>query len=113
MFTSWMHSNKIYSEGRNLIYSEFVSKFVYVKSKRLWKPRKKGHTIGRLMWVPPSIVELFYLRMMLTVSRGPFSYEDIRTIANVQYSTFRDACFAIGFLEDDKEYIEAIREAKD
>ena len=34
-------------------------------------------------------------------------------MANVVYPTFRDACFALGFLQDDKEYVEAIKEAKD
>ena len=28
------------------------------------------------------------------------------------YPTFKDACFALGFLQDDKEYVEAIKEAK-
>ena len=30
-----------------------------------------------------------------------------------QYPTYREACFAMGFLQDDREYVEAIREAKD
>lgn len=51
--------------------------------------------------------------MMLTIAKGPTSYEDIRTVANVQHPTFRDACFAMGLLEDDREYIEAIKEAED
>ncbi|XP_058775595.1 uncharacterized protein LOC131649862 [Vicia villosa] len=49
--------------------------------------------------------------MMLTVAKGPTTYEEIRTVDNIQYDTFRDACFAMGFLEDDKEYIAAIKEA--
>ncbi|XP_058777696.1 uncharacterized protein LOC131651964 [Vicia villosa] len=72
---------------------------------------KKGFTIGRLIWVPPTTGELFYLRMMLTVAKGPTTYEEIRTVDNIQFDTFRDACFAMGFLEDDKEYIAAIKEA--
>ncbi|CAJ2663091.1 unnamed protein product [Trifolium pratense] len=55
--------------------------------------------------------EVFYLRMMLTVVKGPTSYEDIRTVKGTLYDTFREACFASGFLGDDKEYIEAIKEA--
>jgi hypothetical protein len=96
-----------------LTYGQFVSKFVYVKKKRSWKPRKKGYTIGRLIWVPPSTGELFYLRMLLTIVKGPSSYEDIKTVANIQYETFREACFAMGLLEDDRDYIETIKEANE
>lgn len=113
MFTSWMQANKIYSEGKNLTYAQFVSKFVYKRNKRCWKPREKGYIIGRLNWVPPSTGELFYMRMMLSIAKGPCSYEDIRTVGGVHYQSFREMCFATGFLEDDREYIEAIREAKD
>ncbi|KAF1894948.1 hypothetical protein Lal_00022442 [Lupinus albus] len=41
--------------------------------------------------------------MMLTVVKGPTCYEDIRTISNVQYPTFRDACFAIGLVLTDEQ----------
>ena len=51
--------------------------------------------------------------MMLTTSKGPTSFEDIRTVANVLYPTYREACFAMGFLQDDREFVEAIKEAKD
>ncbi|XP_058727499.1 uncharacterized protein LOC131598990 [Vicia villosa] len=111
MFTAWLVANAKYEEAQTLTYGQFVSKFVYHKKKREWKPWKKGFTIGRLIWVPPTTGELFYLRMMLTVAKGPTTYEEIRTVDNIQYDTFRDACFAMGFLEDDKEYIAAIKEA--
>jgi len=113
MFTSWMECNKTFPEAKKLTYAQFVSKFVYVKKDRRWKPRKQGNTIGRLIWVPPSTGELFYLRRMLTVVKGPCCYADIRTIDNVIYPTFKEACFASGFLADDLEYIQAIKEAKD
>jgi len=48
---------------------------------------------------------------MLTVVKGPQTYEQICKIGEVQYLTFREACFAMGFLDDDKEFIGAIREA--
>jgi hypothetical protein len=113
MFTSWFEANTKYSEARKLTYGEFVTKFVYVKKKRCWTPRKKGYTIGRLIWVPPSTGELYYLRMMLTVTKGPLCYEDIKKVAGIQLKTFRETCFAMGFLGDDKEFISAIKEAKD
>ncbi|XP_058742520.1 uncharacterized protein LOC131615017 [Vicia villosa] len=111
MFTSWLLANAQFEDATQLTYGQFVSKFVYVKKTRSWKPRKKGFTIGRLIWVPPTTGELYYLRMMLTVVRGPKTYEDIRKIGEKQYDSFRDACFAMGFLEDDREYIGAIKEA--
>ncbi|KAI3741126.1 hypothetical protein L1987_58793 [Smallanthus sonchifolius] len=43
--------------------------------------------------------------------KGPKSFEDILTVNGIQYPTFRDACYALGILDDDKEYIEAIEEA--
>ncbi|KAF1881881.1 hypothetical protein Lal_00038523 [Lupinus albus] len=49
--------------------------------------------------------------LMLTVVKGSTCYEYIRTVSDIQYSTFRDACFAMGLLQDDMEYIEALKEA--
>ncbi|XP_058783166.1 uncharacterized protein LOC131657824 [Vicia villosa] len=111
MFTSWFEANKKYREAQQLTYSNFVSKFVYVKKKREWKPRQKGYTIGRLIWVPPTTGELYFLRMMLTHVKGPRSYSDLKIVNNVKYDTFRDACFAMGFIGDDREFIAAISEA--
>ncbi|XP_058726583.1 uncharacterized protein LOC131597942 [Vicia villosa] len=111
MFTSWFEANKTYEHARLLTYGDFVSKFVYHKRSRSWKPRKRGYTIGRLIWVPQSTGELFYLRMMLTVKKGPLCYEDIKNVDGKQHKTFRGACFAMGFLQDDREFVEAIKEA--
>ncbi|KAI5424717.1 hypothetical protein KIW84_030777 [Lathyrus oleraceus] len=113
MFTAWMEANKIYFEAQNLTYSQFLTKFIYDKRYRRWRPRKRGHTIGRLIWVPPSTGELYYLRMMLTVVKGPTCYEDIKFVDGKVQDSFRDACFHMGFLNDDSEYVAAINEAKD
>jgi hypothetical protein len=113
MFTAWFDANKKYSQARILTYSDFIGKFVYVRKTRQWKPRTRGYTIGRLIWVPPSTGELFYFRMLLTVVIGPTCYEDIKTVNGILHDSYRDACFAMGFLGDDKEYIYAIQESKD
>ena len=46
--------------------------------------------------------------MMLGVVKGTTTYEQIRLVNGQLYSTFREACFAMGYLVDDKEYIEAL-----
>jgi len=111
--SGWMECNKKHEEARSLTYPQIVSKFVYVKKDRTWKQGKMGNTIGRLIWVPPSTGELFYLRRMLIVVKGPLCYQDIRTVKNIVYPTFRDACEASRFLANDNKYIGAIKEAKD
>jgi len=49
---------------------------------------------------------------MLSIIKGLTSYIDIRTLNNVVYYTFREACLALGILVDAK-YVEVIKEAKD
>ncbi|KAL4288328.1 hypothetical protein AHAS_Ahas19G0275200 [Arachis hypogaea] len=111
MFTAWMEANNNYSEAKELTYSEFPRFFVYNKKEKIWSRRKCGYTIGRLYYVPPTCGELFYLRMMLNFVRGPTNYDQIKSANGVIHNSFRDACFALGLLNDDREYIEAIKEA--
>ncbi|XP_028779075.1 uncharacterized protein LOC114735542 [Neltuma alba] len=79
--------------------------------KREWRLRQRGFSVGRLAHVSPSQGEAYYLRVLLTKTRGPFSYKDIRTVDNVVQPTFRAACYALGLLHDDQEYINAVKEA--
>lgn len=43
--------------------------------------------------------------------KGARSFEEIRTIDHVVYSTYRAACYAHGLLDDDKEWDDAIKQA--
>lgn len=111
MFEAWMEANKCYNEGRNLTYGQFPTQFVYNREKHQWYPRKKGQSIGRLHYVPPGTGELYYMRLLLTIQRGCTSYESIRTVNNCIFNSFQDACYAVGLLSDDKEFIDSIKEA--
>ena len=110
MFLAWFEANKIYPEARGLTYVEFPTKFVYNTQDRKWYPRKRGFAIGRLHLVSPSSGELYFLRILLTKVRGPTSYNDILMVNGTLHRSFREACFALGLLDDDKEFIEAIKE---
>ncbi|XP_028784301.1 uncharacterized protein LOC114740311 [Neltuma alba] len=111
MFQAWMKANEKYDEARALTYSEFPTKFVFKKPGHYWDFRKTGFSIGRIFYVPPGTGEAFYLRMLLATVKGPRSFEELRTVDDVLHPTFRDACYALGLLEDDKEYVDAIQEA--
>ncbi|XP_013624774.1 PREDICTED: uncharacterized protein LOC106330933 [Brassica oleracea var. oleracea] len=110
-FVAWMEANKIYPEAKNLTYADFPSYFVWHLKTRMWKPRRRGFAIGRITYVPPSLGEVYYLRVLLNIVKGPTSFEEIKTVDGFIHETFKDACYALGLLDDDKEYIEAIKEA--
>ncbi|GAU47014.1 hypothetical protein TSUD_403240 [Trifolium subterraneum] len=98
-FLAWMDASKRYPEARNLTYGEFPTKFVWNKQKRAWTPRKQGYSIGRLHFVPPGSGQKFYLRILLNYAKGPTCFDDIKTINNVKYTSFKEACFAAGLMD--------------
>ncbi|XP_076888524.1 uncharacterized protein LOC143538972 [Bidens hawaiensis] len=111
MFTSWMACNQHDDLARQLTYVEFPSKFVWVLKDRKWEPRKKGFSVGRIHHVSPSLGEAYFLRVLLNKVKGPRSFDEIKMVNGVIYATFRDACYALGLLDDDSQYTEAIQEA--
>ena len=113
MFLAWFIANKKYPEARELTYAEFPTKFVWKSGTREWVPRKRGFAIGGIAHIQPSGDELYFLRVLLNWVRGPTSYEDIKTVDGVLYDTYEDACYALGLMDDDKEFIEAIKDCSD
>ncbi|XP_016500203.1 uncharacterized protein LOC107818680 [Nicotiana tabacum] len=113
MLLSWFETNKTLPEARELTYAEFPLKFVWKKQLKRWEKRRTSvFSNGRIFFVPPGTGELYYLRLLLNVIKGPKSYDDLKRINNHNYLTFRDACYALGLLDDCKEYVDAIKEAK-
>ena len=110
MFLAQFEANKKYVEARSLSYAQFPTKFVYNHQERKWYPRKRGFAIGRIHYVPQSSGERYFLRMLLIKVKGPTSYEDILTVNGTQHTSFREACYSLGLLDDDNEFIEAIKE---
>jgi hypothetical protein len=102
--------NEQNEDGRQYLYHEFPEYFVY-KGKILgWQKRKRGTAVGRMYSASPFMGERYYLRLLLTVVRGPTSYEHIRTVDGMVYPTFKGACIALGLLEDDGEWVALFRE---
>ncbi|XP_052119105.1 uncharacterized protein LOC110273073 [Arachis duranensis] len=108
---AWMLANRLFPFGCTLTYSQFPNKFVWKEDISLWMPRKQGFSIGRLTHVPRGSGEDYYLRLLLNIQKGCVSFVDIRTVAGVVYNTFKEACYALGLLQDDKEFVDAILEA--
>ncbi|XP_021986751.1 uncharacterized protein LOC110883256 [Helianthus annuus] len=112
IFLKWFEMNINDEEARKLTYVEFPTKFCWKLKDRRWAPRKrKLLQLGRIHSVSPALGEPYFLRILLNKVKGPRSFEEIRTVDGQLFPTFRDACYAMGLLDDDMEYIEAIKEA--
>ncbi|XP_022041436.1 uncharacterized protein LOC110944019 [Helianthus annuus] len=112
MFTEWMKGNQTDAFARTLKYIEFSRYFVWIRKTRKWVRRKKPFgAVGGIHYVPPSLGDCYFLRILLNHVIGPMSFNDIKTVDGKIYHTFKDACFARGLLDDDKEYLMAINEA--
>ncbi|XP_028100375.1 uncharacterized protein LOC114299737 [Camellia sinensis] len=91
-------------------YQEFPQRFVWLNSEKRWKLRHHGYAIGRMYFASPNSGERFYLRLLLTVVKGPKSFQCLRTLNNVLHDTFKSAYVARGLLEDDEEWIQCLKE---
>ncbi|KAH0729428.1 hypothetical protein KY289_000616 [Solanum tuberosum] len=85
--------------------------WVWNRRDKKWTRRKKGHTVGRIYFAHPGSGECFYMRMLLNFFKGCTSFESIRRINGVDHKTYREACYALGLLDDDKEWNDCLSEA--
>ncbi|XP_073990924.1 uncharacterized protein [Rhodnius prolixus] len=108
--------------AQTLLYSEVPRYFTWAQSKK-WIPRKQGipvdacpglfksNSLGRVYTVNPRQTECFYLRLLLVNVTGPLSFQHIRKGDGQQYPTYKDACLALGLLEDDNHWDSMLAEA--
>ena len=72
---------------------------------------KEAHVLGRVYTINPCQGECFNLRLLLHNIRGPQSFAELKTVEGDLCSSFREACFRLGLLEDDNQYHSAMQEA--
>ncbi|KAF8088667.1 LOW QUALITY PROTEIN: hypothetical protein N665_0532s0030 [Sinapis alba] len=103
-------ANQTYEKVRELTYIQFPSRFVYHSDEKIWTPRKQRIAIGRVIYVHPASGDLYYLRILVNVVKGPFSFDALLTVGSTKYEEYRDVCYVLGLLDDDKEWHDAIVE---
>ncbi|XP_015931715.1 uncharacterized protein LOC107458035 [Arachis duranensis] len=111
MFIGWFKANKNFDLARTLTYAEMPSLFVWDKRGYMWRPRKQGNVIGRLTHIPHSHGEEYFLRLLLNYQKGCQTFADVHSVGGIVYDTFKEACYALGLLQDDREFIDALNEA--
>nr|GEY10165.1 putative diphthine methyl ester synthase [Tanacetum cinerariifolium] len=85
--------------------------FVWIAQKRIWQERKRGYAVGRIHYVPRSVGDAYYLRVLLNKVKEPISWDKLYEYDDIIHPSFRDACFACGLLDDDeREYILGLEE---
>ncbi|XP_074323928.1 uncharacterized protein LOC141660843 [Apium graveolens] len=107
---AWFDANQTFSNARNYSYSEFPNKFTWHPQPGIWKERKRGDVIGRLSEVHSSSGELLYVRMLLLRKKGSMYFKDLKTVNGHIHETFKEACTALGLLQNDNQWHEAISE---
>ena len=107
--------------AKTLLYVD-IPKY-YTWNNKSWNRRKQGtdvagfpgvkeaHVLGRVYIINPRQGECFYLRLLLHHIRGPQSFAELKTVEGDLCSSFREACFRLGLLEDDNQYHLAMEEA--
>ncbi|KAJ1701031.1 hypothetical protein LUZ63_000810 [Rhynchospora breviuscula] len=109
---AWFELNKTDELARQLTYVQIPTQFTWKQGEKSWSRRKQNRKrLARMLFVHPDAGELYYLRMLLNVVHGPTSFEEIRTINNVLYPTFKEACDALGLLDGDNEWLYTLQEA--
>nr|GFD07606.1 NADH-ubiquinone oxidoreductase chain 2 [Tanacetum cinerariifolium] len=103
--------NELYPAARELTYAEFPTKYVWNAPKIIWTLRKQGKSIGRIHNVLISTGDALYCRMLLNSAKGCRTHDEIKKVNGVVYPTYKVACYVVGLLEDNKEYIECIKDA--
>ena len=79
---------------------------------KYWKKRTRiTGTIGRMVSITPASGDIYYMRLLLTQRADVFSFEDLRTIDDIVYDTYKAACIALRLLEDDTEWENCLNEA--
>ncbi|XP_071695238.1 uncharacterized protein [Rutidosis leptorrhynchoides] len=111
MFTQWFELNKQDEFARTLTYAKLPKHYVWNQDAKMWTPRKLRTSIGRIVYSNPAFGERYYLRMLLNIVKGPRSFDEIRTVDGFLHPTFKDAYFAYGLVNDDREWSHAISEA--
>ena len=67
--------------------------------------------IGRVNSANPKKSERFYLRLLLNHVRGLISFEDLLTVNEIHYLSFKETAKKSGLLESDKSITECLTKA--
>eukprot|EP00775_Hariotina_reticulata_P000896 gene896-1219_t len=92
--TEWFRFNAAAPAGHachGMLYHDFPSRFRWDASAKVWKERVRQvgrPPVGRMYFVQPTAGERYYLRMLLCHVPGAKGFEHLRTVNDVEHTTF-------------------------
>ncbi|KAL3118842.1 hypothetical protein niasHT_008189 [Heterodera trifolii] len=113
---AYFELNKTNVLAKTLFYHQIPEKFCFKKGK--WTERKSYfNTIGRMVKVSPAEPERYHLRLLLLNVKGACSYDELKTVIDVNGNvrvceTFSVACLERGLIRNDEEWKRALEEAE-
>ena len=110
--TAWFDLNKKNPSARQYFYREIPEHFTYDVKNNQWNPRINAcKVIGRIYSVNVKETEKHCLRILLINVKGAQSFEELKTVKGVLYSSFKEAAIASNLLADDSAWIRAMEDA--
>jgi len=99
--------------ARKYKFSEIPFYYKFDKQSCFWEKRKRDNfQVGSLQYISPNKdEETFYLRLLLLERKGCTSFEDLRTIKDIQYESFKQAAIALGITTSSTYYKSCFVEA--
>ena len=107
--------NAVETQARKITYQDFPKFCTFARNAWNWRKtlptdNEVPRTIGRINSVSPAQGERYFLRLMLSHTTGATCFKDLRTVGRTIYPTYKEACKALGLLEDDSEWGRALEE---
>ncbi|KAJ1687074.1 hypothetical protein LUZ63_018464 [Rhynchospora breviuscula] len=109
--TAWFDLNARDPIARQLTYPEVTKFYTWHENEKAWRLREQGYRLARVHFIQPTAGDLYYERMLLNSVRGAASFEALRTVNGVLHGTYKEACNALGLLDDNSEWLYTIQEA--
>jgi ATP-dependent DNA helicase PIF1 len=115
MLTEYFEKNKTNEDSCKILYADFPEFYTWNSEggEKFWNKRKKANMfqVRRIVQAHPAEGERYYLRILLNNIVGARSFKALRTVKDVEYHTFREAAEALGLIDGDNSWDDALKEA--
>lgn len=100
--TAFFAYNADNEDGRHLLYQQFPEFYTFNEARNQWHSKESGFSIRRVYTCSPAARERYYLKLLLTVVKGPKSFEDLYQHNGQEFETYKAACISRELINDKK-----------